>query len=222
LRKESDPRLRYYMFKRLNTGGENLSDQEIRNCTIRLLNGRFNDFIGELSHNSDFVQTISNLSDEKRDQKYDEELVLRFFAFHNYRQRYVHDVGDFMTEYMEKVSAGELPFEYEAERKRFAKTFALLRATLDANAFAGVNERGTFISKFLIYHYEAVALGVQPFLHYFDSPSEQLIERLRNALSDVKKSEHFQRITKGGGKNRPAALTERIGAVQHAIGALFE
>ena len=45
LRKESDQRLRYYMFKRLNTGGEKLSEQEIRNSTIRLLDNKFNDFI---------------------------------------------------------------------------------------------------------------------------------------------------------------------------------
>lgn len=37
LRRETDPQLRYHMFKRLNTGGELLSPQEIRNCTIRLL-----------------------------------------------------------------------------------------------------------------------------------------------------------------------------------------
>jgi len=37
--KDSDQRLRYHMFKRLNTGGETLSEQEIRNCTVRLLDG---------------------------------------------------------------------------------------------------------------------------------------------------------------------------------------
>src|SRR6516165_2436403 len=37
VRKETDPHFKYHMFKRLNTGGELLSDQEVRNCTIRLL-----------------------------------------------------------------------------------------------------------------------------------------------------------------------------------------
>ena len=40
VRRETDPRFRYYMFKRLNTGGEPLEPQEVRNCTIRLLAGR--------------------------------------------------------------------------------------------------------------------------------------------------------------------------------------
>src|SRR5690625_3370754 len=35
IRRGSDQKLRYYMFKRLNTGGEVLSEQEIRNSTIQ-------------------------------------------------------------------------------------------------------------------------------------------------------------------------------------------
>src|SRR5260221_8640560 len=60
IRRESDSRLRYYVFKRLNTGGELLSEQEIRNCTIRLLDNTFNDFIIELAENSDFRECISS------------------------------------------------------------------------------------------------------------------------------------------------------------------
>ena len=41
VRQGSDPRYKYYMFKRLNTGGEQLSDQQLRNCTIRLLISSF-------------------------------------------------------------------------------------------------------------------------------------------------------------------------------------
>ena len=36
IKKESEDSLKYHMFKRLNTGGELLSAQEIRNCTVRL------------------------------------------------------------------------------------------------------------------------------------------------------------------------------------------
>jgi uncharacterized protein with ParB-like and HNH nuclease domain len=37
VRKGSNPHFKYYMFKRLNTGGQLLTEQQIRNCTIRLL-----------------------------------------------------------------------------------------------------------------------------------------------------------------------------------------
>ena len=102
--RDSDKRLRYYIFKRLKTGGELLSEQEIRNCTIRLIDNTFNDFIINLAKNSDFKNCISNLPEEKTEQKGDQELILRFFAFKNDRESYVHDISEFMTEYMEKVS----------------------------------------------------------------------------------------------------------------------
>src|SRR5690242_8139624 len=35
VRKGADPRFKYHMFKRLNTGGDLLSEQQLRNCTIR-------------------------------------------------------------------------------------------------------------------------------------------------------------------------------------------
>jgi hypothetical protein len=54
VRKETDPHFKYHMFKRLNTGGELLSDQEVRNCTIRLLDSRFPDFIIRMSNNDAF------------------------------------------------------------------------------------------------------------------------------------------------------------------------
>lgn len=78
IRRESDRRLRYHMFKRLNTGGETLSEQEIRNCTIRLLDDRFNNFIIELSRFPDFAACIDNISEQQKFQFFDQELVLRF------------------------------------------------------------------------------------------------------------------------------------------------
>ena len=69
LRKESDTRLRYHMFKRLNTGGSKLSDQEVRNCTIRLLSLDFNNFLIACSQYPPFKKCISRVSKEKMEQK---------------------------------------------------------------------------------------------------------------------------------------------------------
>ena len=72
LRKETDTNLRYHMFKRLNTGGELLSNQEVRNCTIRLLGNEFNNFIIECSEYEYFKKAIANVVDDyvitKKDQ----------------------------------------------------------------------------------------------------------------------------------------------------------
>ena len=103
----SDPQYQYYMFKRLNTGGVLLTEQQIRNCTIRLLNPEFNDFIALLATDPDYQATTTYLTTEQRKGWYDQELVLRFFAFKNAISSYAHEIGDFLTEYMERVSDSE-------------------------------------------------------------------------------------------------------------------
>ncbi len=220
LRRESDPKIRYYMFKRLNTGGESLSTQEIRNCTIRLLNDTFVKFIIRLSDDENFKTCISNISPEQQDRKFDQELVLRFFAFKNDRGNYVHDVGDFMTDYMEAVSDPDRPdklFDYSAEERVFQKTFRILNNALAENAFSGTNAKGNLVSKFLSYHYEAFAIGIQCYLDRINPDDASHVDALQDAIMKVKMSNIFKEMTTGGGKNYAKPLKERIEFVENAL-----
>lgn len=217
IRKESDPRLRYYMFKRLNTGGELASEQEIRNCTIRLLDPVFNDFVATQSRNEDFVICITYLSDEKRKEKYDQELVLRFFAFKNDMATYVHNIGDFLTEYMEKVSGNSIPFDYDSEQSQFEQTFRILRLTLGEHAFTGVVAGGGRPAQFLSLHYEAFALGLVPHLGSIRLDDADQIERIRETFEAIKRDDDFRAMTTGGGKNFRRMLERRIRFVADAV-----
>lgn len=224
LRKESDQRLRYHMFKRLNTGGEKLSDQEIRNCTIRLLDGTFNDFIVEISGSKNFRKCISNVSDEKIEKLYDQELVLRFFAFKNYRDKYKHDVGDFLTEYMEAVSDPkntDIQFNYFDEKHIFEKTFYILDNTLGEQIFSGTNVKGNFITRFLTYHFEAFSIGIQSHLDKIDVKDNECLQRLKELFISIKKDVDFRAITTGGGKNYSGPLQERIKFVESRVGSVL-
>ena len=142
VRKGSDPRFKYHMFKRLNTGGQLLTSQQVRNCTIRLLDPKFNDFIIKLSQEDVFLRCTESLTQERRLASFDQELVLRFFAFKNDRVNFKHDVDDFLTKYMEKVSDPDIgyPFDYEQEKHIFLKTFTVLSSTLGDLAFAFANK----------------------------------------------------------------------------------
>lgn len=221
IRKESDQRLRYHMFKRLNTGGENLSEQEIRNCTVRLLgNGaQFMKFIIELSRNQHFLTCTDNLTEEAKQQRFDQELVLRFFAFTNRREKYTHDVGDFLTDFMEGVSDPfiGLPFEYETQRAKFEKTFQLLAVTLEDRAFGWVNKGGKIVRGFAVYHFEAFTLGIQPLLGRLNPVDEHQMTRLREVFENIKKAADFKEITTGGGRNSKGALDERVGFVEREL-----
>lgn len=221
IRKDSDQRLRYHMFKRLNTGGENLSEQEIRNCTVRLLeNGaRFMSFLTSLSNHSDFRICTSTLTEEAQQQRFDQELVLRFFAFKNNRASYTHDVGDFMTDYMESIADPQsgTEFAYEKEREAFEQTFKVLAVLLEDRAFGWVNKAGTIVRGFAVYHFESFTLGLQDFLGRIDLTDQAQVNSLRSVLEDIKKDKNFIEITSGGGRNSKGALDRRIGFVREAI-----
>lgn len=222
IRKESDPRLRYHMFKRLNTGGEQLTDQEVRNCTIRMLDARFIEFIAEKAKNQDFQLCIAPVTDDARSKLYDQELVLRFFAFRNDRARYKHEVGEFMTEYMERVAAGDEPFDYGEQEVAFDKTFRLLARTLGENSFARVHPTaGTFVQQFSSYHYEAFTLGLQPVLAALSEEEPGALGRLKHTLNAIKQDAQFQAIARSGGKNFAGPLNERIAFVESRVRAVF-
>ncbi len=219
--KDSDQRLRYHMFKRLNTGGESLSEQEIRNWTVRLLDGgaKLMKFVVELSLLDTFRLCTDTLSDVARQERFDQELVLRFFAFKNNRATYRHDVSDFITHYMEAISdsATGQEFDYEQERIRFSKTFEILSKTLDERAFGWANKHGTLVRGFGVYQFEAFTLGLQSALERIDPNNQAHIDRLRTLLEGIKKDTAFIGLTTGGGKNTKGALDNRIQFVESRI-----
>jgi Protein of unknown function DUF262 len=225
IRKDSDQRLRYHMFKRLNTGGENLSEQEIRNCTVRLLDqgAAFMKFIIELSTSEDFKICTDYVSDESRQQRFDQELVLRFFAFKNNREAYKHDVSDFITDYMESVSdpTKGVAFDYIRERELFAKTFRVLSKCLEDRAFGWMNKSGTIVRGFAVYHFEALTLGLQTVLDRIDVDDAAVMTKLRSALENIKRGSEFSDITSGGGRNSRGALDKRVGFVEKRLATVL-
>jgi hypothetical protein len=205
------------MFKRLNNGGEVLTDQQLRNCTIRLLNPRFNDFVIALSRDEAFKATTEPLTEESRLGAFDQELVLRFFAMKNYRAAFKHDVGDFLTEYMEGVSDPKkaFPFDFAVEQTNFERTFKILSAALGELAFTYAKKaRDELTRGFSVYHFEAISLGIQSRVPMIDPGDAKQVEKLRNVLKSIKLDPEFIRITTGGGKNSPGPLAARIAFVQ--------
>ncbi|QDT24424.1 hypothetical protein HG66A1_62560 [Gimesia chilikensis] len=221
IRKESESRIRYHMFKRLNKGGSVLSEQEIRNCTIRLLDDTVNQFLIDCTGNIDFVKTISPVNQQRMVERYDQELVLRFFAFKNWRDHYVHEVAEYLTEYMEAVadsSVTEVTLDYNVERGIFEKTFRILNASMAEDAFAIVDKRGRTLP-FGVYHFEAFSLGLQPHLDALDPDNAEQMEQLSKCIWEIKRDDAFREITTGGGKNFLNRLTERIDFVSNRLGA---
>ncbi len=96
--------LKRLTFERLNTGGVELSNQEIRNC---LYHGQFNDSLIELADDPTFKNVWgipdSDLREREQNNLYkkmeDVELVLRFFALRHY-ENFKGTLESFMDLYM--------------------------------------------------------------------------------------------------------------------------
>ncbi len=221
VRRENNPRFAYYMFKRLNTGGEPLSDQEARNCSIRLLGTQFNEFIINLSNFGPFQQCIEDITDEYRARKGESELVLRFFAFKNNMDEYVHDIEPFLTDFMERVTytaaENHIPFDYEQEKRQFEKTFSLLARTLGPRACQRWVER-SYGGGFSMSHFEAFSLGLASVID--DLPTNlppELEEKLKSSMEEAKREQELKYLTTGGGKNFRRIYEKKIQFVAERI-----
>ncbi len=224
VRKGTDPHFKYHMFKRLNTGGESLSEQQIRNCAIRMLSKEFPDFIVTMSSVEDFQICTSALTEARMLSAVDQELVLRFFALKNRRDQFKHEVSDFLTEYMEDVADPSRPyqFDYVAEERIFRKTFQILRVALGDKSFAFRNKAGSALAAgFSMYHFEAIVIGLQKIIDSLDPLDAATMSRLQECLTNVKLDDSFVRLTSGGGKNSPGPLNDRISFVEQRLSDAF-
>ena len=137
----------FTIFHRLNTGGNKLSNQEIRNC---IYSGEFNNLLGECVKNKEF----RDLFDLKKDAKYRfayEEFVLRFFALSDLHEEYDGNLSRFLNTYM-NANRNSFSIDKLAEMKsHFDATVHLI--------FEKVTE-GAVLPKLSKATYEALFVGV--------------------------------------------------------------
>ena len=116
---EQESNMKKMVFERLNTGGEKLEQQEVRNA---LYPGDFNDMCIELSKSETFrklwgIELIEEVDNDESDdtyienisnnklfvRMYDVELVLRFFAMRNI-ENYNMQLSKFLDLYLENAN----------------------------------------------------------------------------------------------------------------------
>ena len=127
VQRKSDDKLRYELFQRLNSLGSRLTDQELRNCLILMMNKPFYVWLLELSKDQNFLDTVS-LSDKQIEEQYSMELVLRFLIFKNSSLEDIkssNDIAEFLNEKTQEMCLN-VTFNYETEKNSFLKVFKLL------------------------------------------------------------------------------------------------
>lgn len=159
---ESDEFAKYELFQRINTGGSQLSDQEIRNCILVQKNPNMYRWLEELSLYDNFVE-CTVLTDKALEERYDQELVLRFITLRqaNLNElKNIGDLGDYITSKMVE-KAGLPTFNYDQETKAFKTTFDILHQSINENSFHRFDAtKKKYLGGFLITPFEVIALGI--------------------------------------------------------------
>jgi len=134
---ESDEEVKFEVFERLNLGSIQLTPQEIRNNTLR---GSFNVLLKKLAQNNLFKKMLNlRLKSDQKNMAH-EELVLRFFAYHNSSLKRAKPLTFFLTNYMKenKDISNDKIVELE---NLFCKTIDLVYKYLGDNAFSIFKEK---------------------------------------------------------------------------------
>ena len=185
IKKESDASTKFELFQRLNTGGTQLSDQEVRNCLLIMLNEDFYKILVDLSKDQNFNETIS-ITDRLYEERYEMELVLRLLSLANSSEdelKKIPDVSEFLTEKI-KVFA-ESGMDWKNEKIILSKVFKILNDTLSDNAFKR-KAADDFKGGFQLTIFEVIATGV--YLYIKNGKNETklpaLITKVSNELAE--------------------------------------
>lgn len=152
---QSQPAVKFEVFKRLNTGGVRLNPQEIRNSSYP---GPLNNLILRLSESREF-HSVLGIADKNRSAIYremrDAEFVLRYFTFRDTWDTFRGGVMRRMDAYMDENQhlKGQRLREAEAD---FLHTLGNVHAALGDNAFRRwVPEASTWRRQVLASLYDA-------------------------------------------------------------------
>ena len=160
--KESDEKTKFDLFQRLNTGGSQLSPQEVRNCILVMINQDFYEWVRNLSTYEPFLQTTA-LSDKPLAESYDTEQVLRFLILADATEKDLSTVGDLGVYLDTKMIelAEDKNFDSTGWERRFHQTFDRLYEQVGDNAFRRYSvAKKRHEGGFLVSQFEAVTCGV--------------------------------------------------------------
>lgn len=197
LRGESNTAMKYELFKRLNSGGSKLTPQEIRNAIYRGINPIINELTLELSKNDTFKK-LTNLSEQKKQELYDQELVLRFIAFLNNKDNINSNTELFLDKFMEE-SVAKKEFPVDTYRSIFLEVMSLLERINDVAIFR--NNRNAFVPAW----FEGITIGIAENIDIYRENENLLKEK----IEQLKQDEDFKKYS-GSASNSKSRIKNRL------------
>lgn len=215
LSKGTPDKVKYILFKRLNTGGIELEPQEIRNAVFQ---GKAIELVKELSHNELFKKVTGYKIPTKRMQ--DQDFVTRFMAFYllGY-ENYKPDLDNFMNTCLEKIKKGEITDDIIATMKKdFSKSMVLSEKIFGDDAFRkreSENDKKKPINKA---YFEVIAVS---FANLSEDDCNRLVankEYFKQLLMDEMKNNKSYNNSFSGGTGKRESVKLRFTKFNDIIG----
>lgn len=152
----SDPLSKFELFERLNSGGANLTPQEIRNATAIMIEPRFFDMLARVVDHSTFRRVVP-LTAAKIEQQFHMEIALRLFAYPIIPYESKWDVHPYLENALKALCTTKFQDAILHESKVY-QLLALLDSVMGENAFRRYNEE--FQGGFSISAFDAISYGL--------------------------------------------------------------
>lgn len=196
--------MRYELFNRLNTGGSELTDQEIRNAIFRGVSKDFNSFLRKCAENPDFLNLIQP-TERQLEQLYMDELVLRFCSLTDFKEELSENISQHMTTYMKNAVSdlGKVP----NLEKSFNETIKIL-SPIGKDVFRGSN------NVFSTSLFDCVMVGITK---YIDRYKKERTDQIISKIDELKKSESFKKAS-GSASASKSRILKRIEVADEIFG----
>lgn len=211
--RQSDPDIKFEVFRRLNTGGVRLNAQEVRNSVFP---GPLNDLIMQLSENKQFhnILGIKTKSKSKVWQEMrDAEFVLRFFTFKDNWLDFSSGMKRSMDEFMDDFqnASEDLLNKLQSD---FFSTLDLIDHAFGERAFRRwLPDRDQWRRQVQAALFDAEIFSIYGFpQNSFRAQRVNILEEIKTLFLD----EEFNRSIKAG-TNTPSFFRYRIRAVQEIL-----
>lgn len=225
IRPETQPRVKFTIFSRVNTGGLVLTPQEIRHA---LFQGRATTYLAELSHMPEFLgATTESISPLRMD---DRECILRFLAFYmtDYKQygkverresgsrAVTQNLDGFLSEAMEKLNAMGNPegdVRLASLREAFRDAMVKASAVFGNCAFRKMYQRGGRRSQISKPLFEVWSVLLVPYERKaLESHRDAIVDNFIKLMNDV---EFNKAISLGTGSTR--TVQERFSRIEKLL-----
>lgn len=196
--------MRYELFNRLNTGGSELTDQEIRNAIFRGVSKDFNSFLRRCAELPEFIAIIQP-TERQLEQLYMDELVLRFCSLFDYKEELSDNISQHMTAYM-KIAVSQ-PENIANLERAFIETLKIL-SPIGKDVFRGSN------NVFSTSLYDCVTIGISKYIERY---SKERTDVIIKKIQELKVSENFRKAS-GSASASKSRIMKRIEVADEIFG----